>query len=574
MRTYSILNIRKKNILMKTKRNWLMVLLLIAALAACKSDYLDKNPLSGPSDDSFFTNQDELILAVNGIYRYANYTPLDNMPLNLLTDNASDIGWDRNNSALQSIGKGNHDSTNGFALSIWTEAYKVIAKCNFILDNIDKVKDKTAPAIFNRSRAEARFVRAYTYHYLVDNFGDVPLITKVLTLEEMKVPKNPKNEVVDFILKELSEAAPDLEITYTGANVGRATRGAALAIKARTALYNQRWSVAAEAAKAVMDLGVYSLHNNFGTLFSYAGQNSNEIIWAFQYLKASRTKTHSTPNNLVSRNGLGFTNKVPSQSLVDVYLCTDGLNIDESPLFNPSTPYQNRDPRLTFTIAVPGSIYYNYQFETHRDSVKCWNYNTTPATRVDNQDALNAFATFTGYCWKKYVDLEDRLDRTNSELNIIQIRYAEILLIYAEAKNELQQLDQSAYDAINKVRTRPSVNMPPITLGKTEAEFRSLVRKERLYELAMEGFRLSDLRRWRIAEKAMNGNFYGRVQRGLVAAAPQIDENGLTDYTLVPNRADMRVVEVRTFNKDRDYLWPIPNIETVTNPLLKPNPNY
>lgn len=574
MKKHLIFNIRKNNIQMKTKFQFLVLIVALAILSACKSDYLDKYPLSGPADDLFFNNQEELVLAVNGAYRYANYTPLDNMPLNLLTDNASDIGWDRNNSPLQSIGKGNHDSTNGFALTIWTEAYKVIAKCNFILDNLEKVKDKTTPAIFNRSRAEARFLRAYTYHYLVDNFGDVPLVTRVLTLEEMKVPKNPKSEVIDFVLKELTEAAPDLDVTYSGANVGRATRGAALAIKARTALYNQRWAVAAEAAKAVMDLNVYSLHNNFGTLFNYSGQNSNEIIWSFQYLKASRTKTHSTPNNLVSRNGLGFTNKVPSQSLVDVYLCTDGLNIDESPLFDPATPYLNRDPRLTFTIAVPGSIYFNYQFETHRDSVRCWNYNTTPATRVENQDAVNAFATFTGYCWKKYVDFEDRLDRTNSELNIIQIRYAEVLLIYAEAKNELQQLDQTAYEAINRVRTRPSVNMPPITMGKTEAEFRSLVRKERLYELAMEGFRLSDLRRWKIADKAMNGNFYGRVQRGLVAAAPQIDENGLADYTLVPNRADLRVVEVRTFNKDRDYLWPIPNIETVTNPLLKPNPNY
>jgi len=271
---------------------------------------------------------------------------------------------------------------------------------------------------------------------------------------------------------------------------------------------------------------------------------------------------------------LGFTNKVPSQSLVDAYPCTDGLNIDKSPLYDPKSPYKNRDPRLGFTIAVPGSIFYNYQFETHRDSVKCWNYNTTPATRVDNQDALNAFATFTGYCWKKYVDLEDKADRTNSELNVIQIRYAEILLIYAEAKNELGQLDQSVYDAINLVRTRPSVNMPAITTGKTMAEFRSLVRKERMYELAMEGFRLSDLRRWKIADKAMTGNFYGRVQKGLLVAAPQIDVNGLADYSAVPNRAELRVIEVRVFDTGRDYLWPIPNIETVTNPKLIQNPKY
>ena len=559
------------------KTNLYLIILaavLMTAVPSCQKGYLDKSPLSGPSDETFFVNQEELLLAVNGLYRYVSYSPLDAMPLNLTLDDGTDIGWDRNNSALQSLGKGNHDSNNSYARDIWTQAYRVIAKCNFVLDNIEKVKDKTTPAIFNRSKAEARFIRAYTYQYLADYFGGVPLVTNMLKLEDAQIAKTPKEGIIDYVMKELTECAPDLSLTYTGTDVGRASRGAALAIKARAALNNNRWAEAAEAAKAVMDLKVYSLHNNFGALFSYAGQNSNEIIWAFQYLRASKTKTHSTPNNLLSRNGQGFSNKVPSQSLVDVYPCTDGLNIDKSPLFNPAEPYKNRDPRLGFTIALPGSVFYNYQFETHRDSLKCWNYNTTPATRVDNQEAINAFATFTGYCWKKYVDLEDKPDRTNSEINVIQIRYAEILLIYAEAKNELNQLDQTAYDAINLIRTRPSVTMPVITAGKTQQEFRSLVRKERLYELAMEGFRMSDLRRWRIAEKAMTGNFYGRVQRGLVAAAPQIDENGLADYSAVPNRADMRVIEVRTFNTDRDYLWPIPNIETVTNTKLIQNPNY
>lgn len=552
-----------------------MLAVVLATVApSCQKGYLDKSPLAGPSDETFFANQDELLLAVNGLYKYASYSPLDGMPLNLTIDDGTDIGWDRNNSPLQSIGKGNHDSNNGYALSVWKEAYKAIARCNYILDNLDKVKDKTTPAIFDRSKAEARFIRAYTYQYLIDYFGGVPLVTKVLTLEEAQIPKTSKAELADFIMKELTEAAPDLPDSYTGANVGRATKGAALSIKARTALNNGRWQDAADAAKAVMDLKIYSLHNNFGALFSYAGQGSNEIIWAFQYLRASKTKTHATPTALLSRNGQGFSNKVPSQSLVDAYPCTDGLNIDESPLFNPKDPYKNRDPRLGFTIALPGSVYFNYQFETHRDSLLCWNYNTTPATRVQNQEAINAFATFTGYCWRKYVDLADMPDRSNSELNIIQIRYAEILLIYAEAKNELNQLDQSAYDAINLVRSRPSVNMPIITGGKTPAEFRSLVRKERLYELAMEGFRQTDLRRWNIAEKAMTGNFYGRVQRGLVAAAPQIDENGLADYSAVPNRADLRVIEIRTFNKERDYLWPIPNIEVVTNRKLIQNDKY
>ncbi|ETZ21844.1 RagB/SusD family nutrient uptake outer membrane protein [Pedobacter sp. V48] len=560
---------------MKTNIYLIILVAVLATVApSCQKGYLDKSPLSGPSDETFFANQDELLLAVNGLYKSAAYSPLDGMPLNLSIDDGTDIGWDRNNSALQSIGKGNQDSNNTYALEIWKQAYIVIAKCNFILDNLDKVKDKTTPAIFNRSKAEARFIRAYSYQYLIDYFGSVPLITKMLTLEEAQIAKTPKAELADFIMKELTEAALDLPNSYTGGDIGRATKGAALSIKARTALNNGKWQDAVDAAKAVMDLKAYTLHNDFGALFSYAGQNSNEIIWAFQYLRASKTQTHATPTALLSRNGQGFSNKVPSQSLVDAYPCTDGLNIDESPLFDPKDPYKNRDPRLGFTIALPGSIYFNYQFETHRDSLKCWNYDTTPAKRVDNQEAINAFATFTGYCWRKYVDLADKPDRSNSELNVIQIRYAEILLIYAEAKNELNQLDQSAYDAINLVRQRPSVNMPAIASGKSQTEFRSLVHKERLYELAMEGFRQTDLRRWNIAEKAMTGNFYGRVQRGLVAAAPQIDENGLTDYSAVPNRADMRVIEIRTFNKNRDYLWPIPNIEVVTNPKLIQNPNY
>ena len=317
----------------------ILAAVLVTVSPSCEKGYLDKYPLSGPSDETFFANQDELLLAVNGLYKYASYSPLDAMPLNLSIDDGTDIGWDRNNSALQSLGKGNHDSNNTYTSDTWREAYKVIAKCNFILDNIEKVKDKATPEIFNRSKAEARFLRAYTYQYLTDYFGDVPLVTTMLKLEDAQIAKSPKATIIEYVMKELTESAPDLSLTYTGADVGRASRGAALAIKARMALNNGMWADAAEAAKAVMDLNIYSLHNDFGALFRYEGENSREIIWAFQYLRASKTKTHSTVNNFLSRNGQGFSNKVPSQSLVDAYLCTDGFNIDESPDFDPKDPY-------------------------------------------------------------------------------------------------------------------------------------------------------------------------------------------------------------------------------------------
>ena len=559
---------------MKNSINGLFIVAIMAiGLSACKKDYLDKVPLSGPSDQTFFSNQDELILAVNGIYSAMAFHPTDDMPFVTTIDAATDIGWDRNTSGLQSLGKGNQDSNNDYARSYWTNFYRLIGRCNFILDNAEKARSSTSPEIYMRSIAEARFARAYAYHNLIELYGGVPLVTKTLTLDEAQLPRNTKEEVLAFILTELDAAAADLPASYGASDLGRATKGAAMAIKARAALYAGNWDVAAQAAQQVISSNLYSLHGNFAELFSYNGRNSKEIILSLQYLRTAN-KTHAVTRNLLSRNGQGTSNKVPAQALVDAYECLDGRPINESPLYNPARPYLNRDPRLGYTVALPGSNFFNFQFETHKDSLKCFNYNSTPPSRIDNQDAINAFATFTGYCWRKYVDLIDRADVARSELNIILIRYAEVQLIYAEAKIEKGDIDQTVYDAINSIRQRPGVNMPPIPSGLSQSELRSIVRKERLYELAMEGNRLFDIRRWKLAEQVMNGPFYGRVPRGLLATAPRVDANGIAHYESVSNRGELRVVETRQFNVSRDYLWPIPNIEIVTNPNLVQNPGY
>ena len=550
---------------------WILLIASFTMNTSCNK-YLEKKPLEGPSDVTFFSNETELQLALNGCYSALNYSPSDAMPTILLLEAATDIGWDRNNSPLQQIGKGSHDSNNGFSLIVWRESYRAIGRCNFVLDNMSRLEGKMPDNIYQQSKSEARFIRAYAYHNLIELYGDVPLITKSLTLDAAQVPKNAKEEVANFILAELNDVAQNLPVNVTGMNAGRASKGAALAIRARTALFNKKWDEAAKSAKAAMDLNVYKLHNNYGQLFTYAGQTSTEIIFSLQYLKGTRTQ--STPQNYLSRMGQGASNKVPGQTLIDSYECIDGLPIHQSPLYNVNTPFENRDPRLGFTVALPGSNFYNFKFETHKDSLKTWNYNTTPATRVDNIEATHAFATYTGYCWRKYVDLIDKDDRSNSELNVILMRYAEVLLIYAEAKIEANTIDQSVYDAINQVRQRPTVNMPPVPVGRSQEQLRSIVRKERKYEFASEGLRLSDIRRWKIAEQLMNGIFYGRIPRGYLSAAPVIDANGTPDYSNVPNRAQMRVVELRTFNPNRDYLWPIPNIDILTNKKLVQNSGY
>lgn len=265
----------------------------------------------------------------------------------------------------------------------------------------------------------------------------------------------------------------------------------------------------------------------------------------------------------------GYSNKVPAQSLVDSYYCKDGLPINESSLYNAATPFKNRDLRLEATVVVPGSTFQGYQFETHPDSLECWDYNVTPAVRRNNQDVTNPYATFSGYCWRKYTD-EEQTFRLKSELNIILIRYAEILLMYAEAINELGRMDNLGYEALNLVRER--AQMPAIK-PDTQENIRKLIRQERKVEFAMEGLRFFDIRRWKIAESVMNGKLYGRPVRDyLPNYIPTFDQNGMPQYDAYAEA--LRSFDNRTFNPDRDYLFPIPQKELDINKNLKQNPNY
>lgn len=158
---------------------------------------------------------------------------------------------------------------------------------------------------------------------------------------------------------------------------------------------------------------------------------------------------------------------------------------------------------------------------------------------------------------------------TRSETSVVLIRFAEVLLTYAEVKIEANDLDASVYEAINLVRAR--VQMPSVTVGKTQDELRAIVRLERKSEFAFEGLRLYDIRRWKIAEKVLEGKLLGRIPKGLLASAPAIDENGTPDYSVVPNVNDMRVIEIRIFDPAKNYLWPLPQIEMEVNSNLTQN---
>ncbi len=550
--------------------NKYILIFFVISLLSCE-DYLEKYPIDRPSSSTFLNVEDEMEFAINGAYSKISETFLRSLPIEGWLDTYSDIGWDRVELNAQSLGNGNANSTNNFLLSIWNFMYIGIQRCNFILDKAEQIEEINDQQKYEQIIAEAKFIRAYCYYHLTELFGDVPFVTRVLTLEESYLKRTDKQEIMNSLLSDLEDAAGKLSAQYSGSDIGRATKDAALALKGRLALFNGNWSVAIDANKRVMENNNYSLDPDFSALFYKESQgDSPEIIFAHHYYDGVRT--HSAGLWYGSRMAAGYSALIPTQMMIDSYLCEDGLTIDKSPLYDPANPFENRDPRMQHSLILPGSIFSGYKYETHRDSVTTTNYKTTPPSRETNQDAVSQWASFSGYCWRKYADMTNPLYRSRNETSIIAIRYAEVLLNYAEAKIESNSIDQSVYDAINQVRIRAGI--PEVTPDKSQSELRSILRIERKSEFANEGQRLYDIRRWKIAEVVLNRPVYGRVQRGLLASAPIIDMNGTPDYSNVPNVADMRLVEKRNFDKTKHYLFPIPQIEIDINAELSQNPGY
>ena len=556
-----------------------MIVVLILLINACEKDFLTKYPINSPSSETFFSNEKELIMAINGCYvnmvifgsgRYYGGTFRGRIfPWHL--EAMSDIGWERYG---VDISVGTHDSQSKWPRLVWSQSFNGIAKCNSLLDNMDRAKDNVSEELFNRIKAEARFLRAYHYHHLVELFGDVPLIEKGTSLEDAFVTRTPKTEVINFILQELEEAAAVLPKEYGGSEIGRVTRGAALTIKARVALYNGKWDTAIDAAQRIMNLGVYSLYPDYEKLFKYEGENCDEVILQFVFNKP--TNFHSYPKDMAPDQGIcsSWNVVVPLQDMIDSYESIDGKPIDESPIYDQNHSFENRDPRLDQTIIYDGMKFGNWIFYTHPDSIQTWEFDANgDSTRVKNTNVTSAYASFSGYHWKKFLDEKDIYDNPyESDLNLMIARYAEVLLMYAEAKIEKNNIDQSVLDAINQVRQRPSVGMPPVTTTN-QSELRKILRRERKIELCFEGLRYYDIRRWGIAEKAMNRPAYGRP-KGLynIIGVPDIDEDGIPHYGADEDK--LRIITPRSFNPNRDYLWPIPQSEIDVNPNLVQNPGY
>ncbi|GAA4410747.1 RagB/SusD family nutrient uptake outer membrane protein [Nibrella viscosa] len=559
-------------------KNIACILLLITGVTACHT--LDLNPLSEPSTATFYSNQTELELAVNDLYRL-DFWGNDNEQF---TDNY----WHRGQLG-NAVTFGTMNAEDPTAQAYWTACYKAIARANSFLANKDRAAANTPAPVITRLEAEMRLIRAYQYSRLITHFGDVPLITKPIVLEESyNITRTNQAEVLKFVFEELDFAGANLPQSYAGSAVKRLTKGAALAVKARTALYTGKWAIARDAAQAIMQFtgpGAYSLHPNYGQLFLKAGETSNELIISVPRDEAQKVFTSGTGvRDQLPRTTGGFGAQIPTRSMVDAYESRDGLPIDESPLYNPKEPFKNRDPRLTASIVEFGTQWLGYGYQPHPDSTTV--FSSKENRRVSNLDtrAVAAFASFTGFLWKKGID-QSWADKQSEDADALIIRYAEILLTYAEAKIELGEMDASVLNAINQVRARAygvavgQTSAYPAVTTTDPAKLRQIIRRERRVEFAKEGLRYMDLIRWKLAEKALTRPVIGlpdpaaqnRAKWPFPGVTP-LDDNGIPDYSVFGS--DVKVVAQRSFDKSRQYLWPIPALERRVNPNLTQNPGY
>ena len=486
----------------------------------------------------------------------------------------------------------------------WSSNFSRIRQTNIFLSHIDATTFDAAWK--QRMKGEAYFLRAYFYHNLMRMYGGVPLITKVYGLnEDYKVARNSFKETVDFIVANADSAAALLPTSYTGADVGRATKGAALALKARVLLYaasdlynvnpsanaltgyttpkdrTALWRAAKNAAQAVMDLGSYGLFRPTPASSQEAAQNYADLFLQKTSQEAIMSRFFLTtrddgayPNRDDGPNGYHtWGGNTPIQNLVDDYRMADGSKFDWNNPAHAAAPYQNRDPRFYGSILHDGA-----PWRARPTDVK----NLDPAGTIqtfrqlklsdgsvvaglDTRDSPveNWNGAYSGYYLRKFIDPSLNAQFTRQEVPWIFFRYAEVLLNYAEASIELNELGD-AVNVLNQIRLR--AGMPPFSAGLGQAALRDEYRNERRVEMVFEEQRFFDVRRWMIAPAVLS-----KVAGGInifVEGTSSTDRSTWKNYRYV-----IDTIQARAWD-NKLYFMPIHINEMNRNGLLTQNPGY
>ena len=591
---------------MKNIKKILFVILLITP--SCSQDFLNRDPLDQFGEETVWTDLALMETFVNNIYWNLYHGFDGKIGMSMLCDEsvrASDRG--ASNVVKSMINPGNYDvyTQVGQRKLCWDHLFLYVRACNIFFENS---RDRTYPdmELLTRLTGEVHFLRAFIYYFLAVQYGGVPVIDKVFALnDDFFVPRDPLEKVIKFVVDDCDAATALLKTTNIAENRGRATKGAALALKARMLLWaaselannsswatgysnpeyiaytsgnrTDRWQAAKDAAKAVMDLGIYNLHKanpspdddivaNLDE--TYLLKETVEDIFVRYFLPKTTDTEVYAPGLQYGSGGYhcqGSNN--PSQTAVDFYEMNDGSKFDWNNPEHKAAPYKNREPRFYSNILYDGA-----QWRSRPDDLflldplgilQTGYYMNADGTRRGGLDTRSAPSpsedwncTYSGYYQKKHIDPSVACWFNHQDLPWRHFRYAEILLIYAEACNALGE-DAEAVKTINIIRNR--AGLPGI--NSTGTQLRDDIRHERTVELMFEAHRYWDIRRWMIAPVAISG--YAQSVEIIYPYG-----GGAPTFTPI-NLADRQRIWL-----DRAYFMPIQTNEMNRNRMLVQNPLY
>ena len=538
------------------KRVLVYMLAGMALVGTSCSDFLDTIPNDALSPSTTWQTEADAEKFLIGCYDgWADETGI------LYWDCASDFGFNFHiHEGFRNVGNGGMTASNQV-----TDYYKfgMIRRCNDFLTNIQNIEFADAKKKDNMI-GQVKMIRAYTYFNMNWLYGGVPIIDSYETAEEAQVPRNTEEDVKKYIYDELDAAIPLLNDIPAAS--GYIAKGTALALKMRSALYYNDFQRAKEAAKAIIDLGQYELDPSFENLFMVSGQNSKEIIAAVQH--DENLYANGTIATMYNNADGGWSSMVPTKNLIDAYEMSNGLTKDEAGSgYDETHPFANRDPRMAMTVLCPGMDWIGIGGATVINTLdKELDGKSNP-----NHPSTANNSSKTGLTWAKYLNpMAQYGDIWSCKAQTIIFRYAEVLLTYAEAENELNGPSAEIYGMLDQIRTR--AGMPKVDQGKYSSKetLRELIRRARSIELAGEGLRRADILRWKDAS--------GKMVAETVLNIPLNSFTGTINYVETDpyKRAvisGVELVESREFAPHNRYL-PIKQDALDKNKQLKQNDGY
>lgn len=573
---------------MKMKKLHIMVCLaaLMGGTTSCVN--LDLNPPSAASSESWYSDPDQIRMSLNDFYRATFFDTESAWNLDRNTDD-----WSQRTNIYAVPGgflSASVAKTTGFNhITTWSYTYKNVSRANRLILACDRMEGKYSPSVLASLRAEARFFRAYAYARLITFWGDVPFYLTDITPEEaFQMGRESKATVLEQVYEDYDYAIENLPVSNTNSGTYRVTKGAALALKARIALMNYDYAKCAEAAKQCMDLGVYELAPDYGELFRDVTFANKEFIMAIPHSSELELGADGKPNtqaigSFIPRTAGGTHNAQPSWELLATYEMTNGKTIDDPTSgFDCHNPFANRDPRCLYTFVEPGTEHLGVIWQPDPSVLEVMD--NVKGAMVANKDSKGgadaANASYNSCSLKKWARDTWRSTTYNDD-PILIVRYADVMLMYAESMIEQNKIDAKVLNIINDIRARAykvartDTDKYPAITTTDQAELRKVLRRERRVEFAWENLRYYDLLRWRQFANAFSHNMYGfsGAKADNIAAknagnwfwpeTPTFDKDGFPVFDGWPAKYKyIKQWGVRVYDP-KVYLWPIPSDEVL-----------